>query len=135
MIHVGIQAEPIVVQEWIDLVAGDDAGAVAVFLGTVRAHHRGRRVLHLEYEAYRSMAEAEMRRIGQEALRERGALRIALVHRTGRLERGEVSVAVAAAAAHRAEAFDACRAAMEDLKRTVPIWKKEVFEGGEEWIE
>lgn len=135
MIHVGIQSEPIAVQEWIELVAGADAGALAVFLGTVRAHHRGRRVLYLEYEAYRTMAEAELRRIGEEALRDGGALRVVLVHRTGRLELGEVSVLVVVAAAHRAAAFDACRAAIDDLKRSAPIWKKEVFEGGEEWIE
>ena len=135
MIRTRVQSEPIEVDDVLALVEGPDAGAVALFLGTVRNRSVGRNVLYLEYDAYPEMAEEELRRIAGDALREHRALRIAIVHRTGRLELGETAVVVAVAAAHRAEAFDCCRAAMEEVKRSVPIWKKEVFEGGEEWIE
>ena len=116
-------------------VGSDEDGAVALFLGRVRVHNQGRRVLHLEYQAYAGMAESEMRKIADEARRRFPITVLALVHRTGRLEIGEVSVAVAVAAPHRGAAFDACRFAIDALKSTVPIWKKEVFEGGEVWIE
>lgn len=135
MIEARVQREPIDVRDLVARVEGHDAGAVAVFLGTVRNRNLGRAVLRLEYDAYPEMAEEEMRRIGEAVLRDHGALRIALVHRTGRLELGDTAVVVAVAAAHRAAAFDACREAMEAIKCSVPIWKKEVFEGGEEWIE
>jgi len=92
-------------------------------------------VLHLEYSAYPEMAVSEMQRIEAQARERFGVERLALVHRTGRLEIGEASVGVAVAAAHRAEAFDACRFVIDTLKSLVPIWKKEVFEGGEVWIE
>ncbi|HID87231.1 MAG TPA: molybdenum cofactor biosynthesis protein MoaE [Anaerolineae bacterium] len=111
------------------------AGAIATFLGTVRDHSRGRRVLYLEYDAYPEMAERTLRQIGEE-IRERWGLdRVAIVHRIGRLEIGEASVAIAVAAPHRAEAFEACRYAVDRLKEIVPIWKKEVWEGGEYWVE
>lgn len=135
MIEARVQREPIAVGEVVARVEGPDAGAVAVFLGTVRNENLGRTVLRLEYDAYPEMAEEEMRRIGGRVLGAHGALRIAIVHRTGRLELGETAVVVAVAAAHRAAAFDACREAMEAIKRSIPVWKKEVFEGGEEWIE
>ena len=132
---VRLQPEPIRVAELIEQVGGAANGAVALFVGVVRDSNRGRRVLHLEYEAYPDMAEAEMRRVADEA-RERYAIAaVALVHRTGRLEIGEASIAAAVSAPHRAAAFDACRFVVDTLKRTVPIWKKEVFEGGEVWIE
>ena len=132
---VRLQAEPIRLEKLCDEVRADADGAVALFVGTVRDHNKGRRVLYLEYEAYAAMAEAEMQRIEDE-VRERFAVsRVALVHRTGRLEIGEASVIVAVAAAHRADAFDACRFVIDTLKQRVPIWKKEVFEGGEVWIE
>lgn len=135
MIEARIVREPIAVGAVVARVAGPDAGAVAVFLGTVRSENLGRTVLWLEYDAYPEMAEEEMRRIGERVQGAHGALRIAMVHRTGRLELGDTAVVVAVAAAHRAAAFDACREAMEAIKRSAPIWKKEVFEGGEEWIE
>jgi molybdopterin synthase catalytic subunit/molybdopterin converting factor small subunit len=111
-----------------------EAGAVVTFAGVVRNHSRGRTVLYLEYDAYRPMAERKMREIGEEAAR-RWECRIALQHRVGRLEIGEASVLIAVSAAHRGTAFEACRYAIDTLKETVPIWKKEVWEGGEVWIE
>lgn len=135
MIEARVVREPIEIGDVVARVAGPDAGAIALFLGTARNEHLGRTVLALEYDAYPAMAEDEMRRIGERVLGAHRALRIAMVHRTGRLEPGETAVAVAVAAAHRAAAFDACREAMESIKRSAPIWKKEVFEGGEEWIE
>ena len=132
---VRLQADPIRSDPLIESVRTDADGAVSLFLGTVRNHNAGRKVLYLEYEAYPEMAEAEMRRVADEA-RERYAIAaVALVHRTGRLEIGEASIAAAVSAPHRAAAFDACRFVVDTLKRTVPIWKKEVFEGGEVWIE
>lgn len=115
-------------------VARPEAGAMATFAGVVRNHARGRRVLYLEYDAYRPMAESEMRRIAQEAAA-RWECAVAVQHRVGRLEIGEASVVVAVSSAHRAAAFDACRYVIDTLKQTVPIWKKEVWEGGEVWIE
>jgi len=125
-----IRAEELVAE-----VASGRDGAVALFLGTVRDHNAGRRVLFLEYEAYPAMAEAEMARIEEEARGRFAVSRIAVSHRTGRLEIGEVSVGVAVAAHHRADALEACRFVIDELKRTVPIWKKEHFEGGAAWIE
>jgi molybdopterin synthase catalytic subunit len=130
-----LQDEPIRVDELIRAARADGDGAVAVFLGTVRNHHAGRRVLHLEYHAYQGMAEREMERIEREATDRFGVSRVAIAHRTGRLEIGEASVAVAVASPHRAEAMEACRFVIDTLKKTVPIWKKEYFEGGAVWIE
>jgi molybdopterin synthase catalytic subunit len=111
------------------------AGAIVTFEGTVRNHARGKRIRYLEYEAYAEMAEQEMARIAAEVERRWQSDRVALVHRIGRLEIGEVSVVVAVACPHRAEAFEACRYAIDTLKTTVPIWKKEVAEDGAEWVE
>lgn len=115
-------------------VTSDDAGAVVTFVGTTRANSRGRAVIRLEYEAYEGMAEAEMERIAR-ALRERHeVIDVAIHHRVGPVEIGETSVVIAVSAAHRAAAFDACREAIDTLKQTVPLWKKELYVGGEEWI-
>jgi molybdopterin synthase catalytic subunit/molybdopterin converting factor small subunit len=115
-------------------VASDDAGAIATFVGTTRRHSRGRDVVRLEYEAYAGMAEAEMERIAN-TLRERhDVLDVAIHHRVGPVEIGETSVVIAVSAAHRAAALDACRDAIDTLKQTVPLWKKELYVGGEEWI-
>ena len=115
-------------------VARDEAGAVATFVGTTRVTSRGRTVHHLEYEAYEGMAEQEMRRIAA-LLQERYELcEVAIAHRIGRVEIGEASVAIAVSAPHRADALAACKDAIDTLKETVPLWKKEVYEGGEEWI-
>ena len=110
-------------------------GAVVTFDGIVRNNSRGHRTLYLEYEAYEPMALAKMRQIGAE-IRERFPIhRIAIVHRLGRLEIGETSVFIAISSPHRRAAFDACRYAIDTLKRTVPIWKKEYFAGGAVWAE
>jgi len=116
-------------------VSGDDRGGVATFLGLVRNHHDGRGVARLEYSAYAPMAEAECAAIVAEA-EGRWPVRIAVRHRLGVLEVGDAAVAVAAAGAHRAEAFDACRYVIEELKRRVPIWKREQYLDGQAgWVE
>jgi molybdopterin synthase catalytic subunit len=116
-------------------VAGPDAGGVVTFTGAVRSSSRGRAIHHLEYEAYAGMAEAELEKIADEAGARWPGVRVAIAHRTGRLEIGEVAVVVAAAAPHRAEAFEAARFAIDELKQRVPIWKKEVAEDGAWWVD
>jgi MoaE-MoaD fusion protein len=129
-----VQSGPLDLEAVVREVARPDAGAVATFIGTTREHSRGREVTRLEYDAYPEMAEAEMARIAG-ALRERhDILDVAMAHRVGEVPIGEASVVIAVSAAHRAAAMDACREAIDTLKQTVPVWKKEVFEGGEEWI-
>jgi MoaE-MoaD fusion protein len=129
-----VQSEPLDLEAVARQVGRPDAGAIATFVGTTREHSRGREVTRLEYDAYPEMAEAEMARIA-EALRSRhDILDIAMAHRVGEVPIGEASVVIAVSAAHRAAAMDACREAIDTLKQTVPVWKKEVFEGGEEWI-
>lgn len=116
--------------------ARPDLGAIVTFLGTTRDHHEGRRVLRLEYEAYEPMALEALARIEREALARFEVAACTIVHRLGEVPAAEASVAVVVAAAHRGPAFDACRWAMDELKRAVPIWKKEHFEGGgAEWVE
>jgi molybdopterin synthase catalytic subunit len=110
-------------------------GAIALFVGVVRNENAGRSVLHLEYEAYEEMAIAEMERIEAEARRLWPVSDVRIVHRLGRMQIGEASVAVAVASPHRAEAFEACRFAIDTLKRTVPIWKKEFYADGAVWLE
>jgi molybdopterin synthase catalytic subunit len=116
-------------------VVSPHAGAETLFTGTVRASTRGREVLHLEYEAYAPMAERRFREIADELIGAHGLTGIAIVHRVGRLEVGEVAVAIAVSAPHRAAAYEASRAAIEAVKHTAPIWKKEVFRDGEAWVE
>ena len=122
-------------EELVAAVKGAADGAVVVFDGIVRDNSKCRATLHLEYEAYQPMALAQMRGIVAEMRRRFAIDRVALVHRLGRLEIGESSVLIAVSAAHRAAAFDACRFAIETLKRSVPIWKKEYFADGEVWVE
>ena len=115
-------------------VAHDEAGAIATFTGTVRAASRGRNVRYLEYEAYTEMAESVMAGLAA-VLKERYDLHdVAIHHRVGRVEIGEASVVIAVSAPHRQDALAACKAAIDELKSTVPLWKKEVYEGGEEWV-
>jgi molybdopterin synthase catalytic subunit len=130
---IGLVRDPIRVDALLDAVRHSDAGAVVLFLGTVREHSRGRRVERLEYEAYASLARSEMTRIAQHAV-DRWGVRIAMAHRLGTLAIGEISVAIAVAAPHRRDAFEAGRFAIDTLKQTVPIWKKEIWAGGAEWI-
>jgi len=115
-------------------VASDDAGAIATFVGTTRARSRGRAVVHLDYEAYPEMAEEMLASLAASLTQQYGLCGVAIHHRVGRVEIGEPSVAIAVSAPHRAEALAACREAIDTLKETIPLWKKEVYEGGEEWI-
>lgn len=110
------------------------AGGTALFVGTTRNENEGRIVERLEYEAYEAMALDEMRRIGEEIVRRWTIVAVSMVHRVGVVPIGEASVAVAVSAAHREEAFLACRYGIDTLKLTVPIWKKEYFQGGEHWV-
>ena len=110
-------------------------GAVTTFIGLVRGHNLGRRVLHLEYEAYEALAVKGLDRIVSESLEKWPSVRVAIHHRIGRMEIGDASVAIAAASPHRGEAFAASRYAIERIKQIVPIWKHEYFEGGDVWIE
>jgi molybdopterin synthase catalytic subunit len=126
--------EPIDLNRLIAHVGGADAGAIATFTGTVRDSAREREVLDLEYEAYPGMAEQEIMRIARAALADHGCLRAAIWHRTGVVQVGEASVGIAISSAHRAAAFAACKQAIDTLKLTVPIWKKERYRDGEVWI-
>jgi MoaE-MoaD fusion protein len=110
-------------------------GAVTAFLGLVRNHNLGRGVQHLEYEAYEPLAIRAFERIAEEAGARWPGVRLALHHRIGRIEIGDASVAIAAASAHRGDAFSACRYAIERVKQIAPIWKREFFDGGDVWIE
>ncbi|HEY7258934.1 MAG TPA: molybdenum cofactor biosynthesis protein MoaE [Gaiellales bacterium] len=129
-----LQPDPLDLDAVVAEVADPGAGAVAAFVGITRLHSRGRTVTHLEYDAYPEMAEAEMARIAEVVRARHDVLHVAISHRTGHVPLGEASVVIAVSAAHRGAAMDACREAIDTLKQTVPIWKKEVFEGGEEWI-
>jgi molybdopterin synthase catalytic subunit len=115
-------------------VVDESAGAIATFLGTVRATSRGRDVIALEYEAYEEMAEDVMAEIADELQTRYDLSKVAISHRLGRVEVGETSVAIAVSAPHRQDALAACADAIEALKARVPLWKKELYEGGEEWI-
>ena len=126
---------PIDVPGLLSEAARPDCGALAVFLGTTRDHHGGRRVARLAYEAYEPMALAALESLEREAAGRYEIAACRIVHRLGEVPLSEASVAVIVAAGHRGPAFDACRWAMDELKRSVPIWKKEFFaEGGEEWV-
>ncbi len=129
-----LSEQPLSVQAAIDEVASPDAGAIATFVGTTRRRSRDRDVVRLEYEAYEGMAEAEMSRIADELRAKHDLHEIAIHHRVGVVEIGETSVVIAISAPHRAAALEACREAIDTLKQTVPLWKKEVYEGGEEWV-
>jgi molybdopterin converting factor subunit 1 len=131
---IGIGREPVDIEALERAVADPGAGASVTFAGTTRNGNAGRRVLRLEYEAYEPMALSEMRKLAREAGERFKIVRIAIQHRIGFVAIGETSVAIAVSAAHRAEAFDACRFAIDRLKEVVPVWKKEYFEGGEVWI-
>jgi molybdopterin synthase catalytic subunit len=130
-----ITADPLDLAVIVRLVEGAGSGAVTSFLGLVRDHNQGRRVTHLIYEAYEPLAVRALERIVDESHERWPSVALAIHHRIGRLEIGEASVAIAAASRHRADAFSACRYAIERIKQIVPIWKHEYFEGGDMWIE
>jgi molybdopterin synthase catalytic subunit len=134
MSHADLRAGPISVDEIMAQVRHPGAGAVALFLGIVRDHNDGRPVTQLEYEAYGAMALSEMERIARETEGRAGGVRCAIVHRTGALQVGDVAVACAASAPHRAEAFAACRALIDEVKAHVPIWKREHGPDGPYWV-
>jgi molybdopterin synthase catalytic subunit len=130
-----ITPEPLDIHALLPVVNAPGMGAVATFLGLVRDHNQGRRVLHLVYEAYEPLAEKALQRILLEAREQWPSVILAVHHRTGQLAIGEASVAIAAGSPHRGDAFAACRYAIERVKQIVPIWKHEYFEGGDVWIE
>jgi len=130
-----ISDQPLEEQAVVARVIGPGRGGIVSFVGAVRDRARGRSIRHLEYEAYPGMAEREMDKIAEEAALRWPGARVAIAHRVGHLEIGDVAVVVAAAAPHRAEAFDACRFAIDTLKETVPIWKKEFATDGEYWVD
>lgn len=130
---------PLALELLTQAVTGDDRsgsdGAIVTFLGLVRNHNAGRRVQYLEYEAYEPLALKAFARIADETRERWASAQLALHHRIGRLEIGDASVAIAASSAHRADAYAACRYAIERVKQIAPIWKREYFDGGDLWIE
>ena len=129
-----VTRRPILVATLLRAVRDPAAGAVVTFLGTTRNENAGRRVVRLEYEAFHRMAEREMKALAATAARRWALRKVAMVHRIGVVPVGEASVAIAASAAHRAEAFTACHWLIDRLKEIVPIWKREHFRGGQVWI-
>jgi len=129
-----LSESPLSLEAVVDEVASKEAGAIATFVGTTRVRSRGRTVTHLEYEAYAGMAEREMEAIAAELHDRYDLCAIAIHHRVGRVGIGERSVAIAVSAPHRQAALAACKDAIDTLKERVPLWKKEVYESGEEWI-
>lgn len=126
---------PLDVGDVVARVAGPGMGGIVTFIGAVRDNARGREIRHLEYESYPEMAEREMERIAADASERWPGTRVAIAHRSGHLAIGELAVVVVAAAPHRSEAFSACRYAIDTLKQTVPIWKKEVATDGDYWVD
>jgi len=129
-----VSCEPIDVSAVLAAVEGPGEGGVVLFLGRVRNEARGQSVQRLDYEAYGDMALDELRALASEARSLHGAARVALVHRTGSLSIGDLAVAIAVSAPHRKEAFAACEWLIDTLKRRVPIWKKEWYADGSQWI-
>lgn len=134
MIDIEITPNPLVVDQCFNKVSDPECGGVDIFMGTVRNHTNNKRVVRLEYEAYESMALNEMKKIADHATNRWPIKNILIHHRTGTLHIGDIAVIIATNAPHRQAAFDACHYAINTLKQTVPIWKKEVFEDGEEWV-
>lgn len=132
--HAALLDAPLSLDRCVAAVSGPGMGGIVTFTGAVRRHSRGVTVAHLEYEAYGAMAVREMTRLCDEIEAELPGVALAVEHRTGRLEIGDLAVVIAAAAPHRAEAFTACRAMIDRLKDRVPIWKKEVGDDGETWV-
>ena len=128
--------QPIRLDPLIDQVRAPDRGGIAIFLGLVRDHHQGKGVLGLDYSAYGEMAERETAKIIAEVTSRGSRVAVVVQHRIGALTVGDTAVAVVAASAHRAEAFEACRYVIEELKKRVPVWKKEMFvDGTVEWVD
>ena len=134
MVDLKISDKPLNIQSCIDWMMTPQCGGIDVFIGTVREATKGKTVVRLEFEAYEKMALKEMRKIAEEALQKWNVHKISIHHRTGVLKIGEIPVVIAVSAAHRDAAFDACRYIIDTLKKTVPIWKKEIFGDGEVWV-
>ncbi|MCO6477461.1 MAG: molybdenum cofactor biosynthesis protein MoaE [Phaeodactylibacter sp.] len=134
MIDIQLLDTPLQAQQCIDFVSSKSAGGVDVFIGTVRNNTRGKAVVRLEFEAYEPMAVSEMRKIAEQVKERWPAEKIAFHHRTGILYPGEIAVIIAVSTPHRKASFEACQYAIDTLKETVPIWKKEIFEDGEVWV-
>lgn len=130
-----ITYNPINILEIIKSVKEDEGGAIVTFIGTVRNENKGRKVRYLLYEAYEEMAIPIMKEIAEEAKLKWNLKKIAITHRIGKLEIGDESIVIAVSSTHRDEGFKACHFIIDKIKEIVPIWKKEYFEGGEEWIE
>jgi molybdopterin synthase catalytic subunit len=129
-----LSEEPLSLDRVVDEVRDEQAGAIATFTGTTRIQSRGRTVTHLDYEAYEGMAERVMAEIAEGLQARYGLTAVAIHHRVGRVGIGETSVVIAVSAPHRQDALAACKDAIDELKERVPLWKKEVYAGGEEWI-
>jgi molybdopterin synthase catalytic subunit/molybdopterin converting factor small subunit len=129
-----LSEEPLSLDRAVDEVRDEHAGGIATFTGTTRIESRGRTVLQLEYDAYEGMAEQVMAEIADGLLARYDLCAIAIHHRVGRVGIGETSVVIAVSAPHRQDALAACKDAIDELKERVPLWKKEIYEGGEEWI-
>lgn len=132
--QIEISNQPLNIQSCIDWAMTPQSGGINVFIGTVRDSTKGKTVLRLEFEAYEPMAIKEMHKIADEAFGKWPVQKLLIHHRTGILKVGEVPVIIAVSCAHREAAFEACRYVIDTLKRTVPIWKKEIFEDGELWV-
>jgi molybdopterin synthase catalytic subunit len=130
-----ITREPLDPQPLVEAVRRDESGAVALFYGVVRNENMGRSVRYLEYDAYETMALKKMRAVAEEVRTKFPVNGVAVLHRIGRLEIGETSLLVAVSSPHRKEAFEACHFAVDRIKQIVPVWKKEVWDDGSEWIE
>lgn len=131
---IAITTDPIDVTAALKSIESEQAGAIDLFLGVVRDNTQERSVNRLEYEAYDRMAISEMEKIAEQTHQRWPILRYTIIHRKGTLQIGEIAVLIGVASAHRADAFEACRYIIDTIKQTVPIWKKEVFMDGEEWV-
>ncbi|GAB4261470.1 MAG: molybdenum cofactor biosynthesis protein MoaE [Saprospiraceae bacterium] len=134
MIDIQLLEDKLDVSRCVEMVSAPETGGINVFIGTVRNHTKGKRVLRLEFEAYEPMAISEMQKIARRAMENYDVQRMVIHHRVGSLAIGEIPVIIAVGAAHREAAFQACKFAIDTLKETVPIWKKEIFEDGEVWV-
>ena len=133
-IDIQLLDHPLDPQACIDYVGHPGAGGIDVFIGTVRDNTKGKPVVRLDFEAYDKMAIAEMRKIAEQIFERWPAHRVSIHHRVGSLQIGDIAVVIAVSTPHRKSAFEACQYAIDTLKETVPIWKKEIFEDGEVWV-
>ena len=134
MIEIKLLDTPLTPDSCIRFVSSPDAGGLSVFIGTVRNQTKGKKVVRLEFEAYQPMAVAEMQKIADQMMRKWPCKKIAIHHRIGNLEIEDIAVIIAVTTPHRKDSFAACQYAIDTLKETVPIWKKEIFEDGAVWV-